>query len=236
MIRGKFYGIGVGPGDPELLTFKAVRTIRSCDVIAVPEPDDSERTALHIVGEYLHGKELLKCRFSMSRDEKKRIAQRRHVGEQICSVLETGKSVGFVTLGDPSIYSTYTYIRDIVRDHGFEVETVPGIASFSAAAAVLNVSLCEGKESLHLLPAGCEEDIERWIGLSGTKVVMKSGKNLDRVLKTLQEYGLSKQTRIVSRCTMEGERIFHSIDEFDKVEQHSMPGYFSVLIVKEKRQ
>ncbi len=236
MTRGKFYGIGVGPGDPELLTLKAVKIIRSCDVIAVPEPDNSERTAVNIVEEYLHDKELLECRFSMDRDTKKRMEQRRSVGERICSVLETGKSVGFITLGDPSIYSTYTYIRDIVHDHGFDSETVPGIASFSAAAAVLNVSLCEGNESLHVLPAGCEEEIEKWIGLPGTKVIMKSGRNLDRVLKTLRNHGLSKETRIVSRCTMESQQVFHSIDEFDQARPQTSPDYFSVLIVKEKEQ
>ncbi len=234
MTHGKFYGIGVGPGDPELLTFKAVRTIRDCDVIAVPEPSDSERTAMTVVEEYLHGKEILKCRFSMDRDGNKRMEQRHRIGEQICTTLKTGMSVGFVTLGDPSIYSTYTYIRNIVCKQGFESETIPGVTSFSAAAAVLNVSLCEGNESLHVLPAGCEENIEPWIGLPGTKVIMKSGKNLDHVLKTLEKHGLSEQTQIVSRCTMEGQRIFHSIDEFDKTKHQTSPGYFSVLVVKEK--
>ena len=236
MSHAKFYGIGVGPGDPELLTVKAIRALECCNIIAVPESGDAERTAMNIVQGYLYGKELLECRFCMDHDEQKRQDSRRLIGERILSVLETGKSVGFITLGDPSIYSTYTYIRKIICASGFEAETIPGIASFSAAAAVLNVSLCEGNEPLHILPATCTEEMEKWIALPGTKVVMKSGKNLDRVLKMLRKCGLTEQTQLVSRCTMEDQRVFLTLGEFDKMKQQLPPEYFSVLIVKEKKQ
>jgi precorrin-2/cobalt-factor-2 C20-methyltransferase len=202
----------------------------------VPEPGNSERTAMNIVEEYLHGKELLECRFSMDHNVQKRKDLRRLVGEKILSVLKTGKSVGFITLGDPSIYSTYAYIRNIICDAGFEAETIPGIASFSAAAAVLNVSLCEGNEPLHILPATCAEEMEKWITLSGTRVIMKSGKNFDRILKTLQDCGLTEQSQLVSRYTMKDQKILRNLDEFDKMKQKSEPEYFSVLIVKEKKQ
>ena len=231
---GTFYGIGVGPGDPALLTFKAVDTIRRCDVIAVPEPDSAERTAITVVEEFLHGKELLECRFSMSRDEKTRMGRRNSVGQAIASVLKSGKSVGFITLGDPSIYSTYSYIRNIIRTCGFNTETVPGITSFSAAASMLDTSLCEGGESLHIIPASSDVDIEQYLDLHGVKVFMKSGKNIERVLDVLRRRGLSQQTRIVSRCTMENAQVFHSIEEFDKIQRESSLGYFSIILVMEK--
>lgn len=235
MKRGKLYGIGVGPGDPRLLTFKAVDTIRHCDVIAVPEPDGAERTAFRIVERYLDGKTIVPCVFSMQRDERKRFEQRENVGNQICTILESGKSVGFVTLGDPMVYSTYGYVLRHVLVRGFEAETIPGITSFSAAAAALNRPLCEGDESLHIFPAACEEDVEQWAGHPGTKIVMKSGRNLPRILDVLRNHGLADQTGVVLRCTMDDERVFKTINEFVRENAPTDPEYFSVIVVKEKK-
>lgn len=231
MKRAKLYGIGIGPGDPRLLTFKAVDTLRLCDVVAVPEPDGADRTAFQIVEHYLDGKTILPCGFSMQRDERKRIEQRENVGKKICEILETEKSVGFVTLGDPMIYSTYTYVLRYVLSQGFEAETIPGVTSFSAAAAALNRPLCEGNEMLHIIPAGRDGNIEKEIDLPGTKVVMKSGKNMSRILEILRNRGLSEYTSLVSRCTMDGERIFENLNDFG---DNGGPGYFSVLIVHER--
>lgn len=235
MIKGKLFGIGVGPGDPELLTFKAVETIRRCEAIAVPEPDGAEKTAYTIVEKYLDGKSLIPCGFSMQRDEKKRIEQRREIGCRICGVLESGRSVGFITLGDPMVYSTFSYVLEDAVSKGFEAETIPGITSFSAAAAALNLPLCEGREPLHILPAGEEADIEQWLDLPGTKVFMKSGRNVDPVLNTLRQCGLGDQTRIVVRCTMEGQRIYDTIDRLDRAGEELPLSYFSIIIVKEKQ-
>ena len=236
MSNAKLYGIGVGPGDPELLTIKAVRTIERCDVIAVPEPGDSERTAMNVVEEYLHEKELLMCRFSMNHDVRKRRDSRHRVAEKIISVLKKGKSVGFITLGDPSVYSTYSYIRDIICAAGFKAETIPGVASFSAAAAALNIALCEGNEPLYILSTTCMEEMEKWITLPGTKVLMKSGKNIDCMLKTLQDHGLAEQTRLVVRCTMDDQQVFPNLGEIDIMNLQLPTEYFSMLIVKEKKQ
>ena len=234
MKNGKFYGIGVGPGEPGLLTLKAVDAIRCCDVIAVPEPDSSERTAIIVVEEFLRGKQLLECRFSMSRDEQKRIEQRKIVANNIASLLETGKSVGYITLGDPSLYSTYSYIRDIICRLGYDTMTIPGITSLSAAAAMLEIPLCQGNQSLHVLPGTDPESIEKYLDLPGVKAVMKSGGNIERILDMLRRRGLSQQTRIVSRCSMEGELVYESIDMFDKFREETSPGYFSIILILEK--
>ena len=231
-IKSKLYGIGVGPGDPELLTLKAIRTLERCDIVAVPDSGSSDRAAFTVVEQYLTGKPLIECRFSMSRDENERRRQRHAVADQICELLAQGKNVGFITLGDPSIYSTYAYVHQIVMTRGFSVEIVPGISSFSAAAASLNVSLCEGGQSLHVLPAGCDASIKAGLKLPGTKVIMKSGKNMKQVLQLLKQNGLADQTRVVSRCTMPGEQV---LDFNEALRQADEIGYFSVIIVAEVR-
>jgi precorrin-2/cobalt-factor-2 C20-methyltransferase len=128
-MKGKLYGIGTGPGDPELLTIKAVGAIQKCGVIAVPKTGSSEKTAFTIIETYLEGKELLECRFSMEKDMSKRREARQLVAADIIRVLENGKDVGFVTLGDPATYSTYMYIHKIIAEKGFDAEIIPGVTS-----------------------------------------------------------------------------------------------------------
>jgi precorrin-2/cobalt-factor-2 C20-methyltransferase len=233
---GKLYGIGTGPGDSELLTLKAIRIIGECGVIAVPAVESNDRTAFSVVEKYLIGKEILECRFSMEQDEEKRKRQRILVANQICTVLESGTSVGFVTLGDPSVYSTYCYIDKIIAARGFETEIIPGIASYSAVAALLKIPLCEGNQPFHIIPAGCEEHIRDWIDLSGNKIIMKSGKKMRQILEMLEQHGLSKQTKIVSRCTMTGQQIFETIEEFNRHENNNQAGYFSIIFVMETKK
>ena len=113
-MKGKLYGIGTGPGDPELLTIKAVNTIQKCGVIAVPKTGNGEKTAFAIIEKYLDGKQLLECRFSMERDIEKRKETRQIAAADIIEFLDDGKNVGFVTLGDPTTYSTYMYVHEII--------------------------------------------------------------------------------------------------------------------------
>jgi precorrin-2/cobalt-factor-2 C20-methyltransferase len=235
-MNGKLYGIGTGPGDSELLTLKAIRIIEECGVVAIPAVESNDRTAFSVVEQYLTGKNILECRFSMEQDEEKRKRQRILVADQICTVLESGTSVGFVTLGDPSVYSTYCYVDKIISARGFETEIIPGVASYSAAAALLNIPLCEGNQPLQIIPAGCGEQIGDWIGLPGNKIIMKSGKKMRRILTILEQHGLSEQTKIVSRCTMSGQQIFETIEEFNQNGKRDQAGYFSVIFVTENKK
>ena len=230
-MRGKLYGIGTGPGDPELLTIKAVNTIKECDVIAAPEPEGGDTTALQIVEEYLGGKELLGCRFVMSHDIAKRRESRRNVASDIIGTLEKGKDVGFITLGDPTTYSTFMYIHAIVAGEGFETEIIPGVTSYAAAAAALGTALCEGEETLTLIPAGHGGELDELLARPGNKVIMKAGRNLDNVLQKLKDSGYGDRTMIVSRAAMDGQRLYTSIEEYEKSPE---PGYFTLTIVKER--
>ena len=227
-MKGKLYGIGTGPGDPDLITLKAVKTIEKCDVIAVPSALQSEKTAFNIVEKYLENKQIIQCHFSMEKDEEKRKEKRLKIAEEICATLEEGKDIGFITLGEPTIYSTYMYIHAEIKKRGFDTEIISGIPSFVAVASALDKSLCEGDEILHIIPATNEKNINEIKNLKGNKVIMKSGKNITEVLQTLK--GMGMDAKIVSRCTMTDQKIFNSISEY---ENENNPEYFSVIIVKE---
>ncbi len=228
-LKGKLYGIGTGPGDPELLTLKAINTLEKCDVIALPNSGNNEKAAFGIVEKYLTGKSLLECRFSMEKDEAKRKGLRIKVADDICKVLEEGKNVGFITLGDPTVYSTYMYIHKLVMERGFATQIISGIPSFIAAAAALNTSLCEGNETLHIIPASDNKSIDELLALPGNKVIMKSGKSLNDVLLALGQKGLSEKVKIVMRCTMDGERVFNNADE---LQMAGGAEYFTVALIK----
>ena len=229
-MKGKIFGIGVGPGDPELLTLKAVATLQKCDVIAVPKAGKT-KTAFNIIKDYVQGKELLECVFAMENDMSKRRAARQIVTHNIIRFLSEGKTVGFITLGDPTTYSTYMYIHSAIADMGFDAEIIPGITSFAAAAAALGVALCEDNEPLLIIPAGHNVGTEELLSYPGNKVIMKSGENLARVLEELKARGYESRTKIASRVTQEGECLYHDIEAFEKSPE---TGYFTIAIVKEK--
>ena len=261
-MKGKLYGIGTGPGDPELLTIKAVNAIQKCEVIAVPiagcgkDTNDvagsGERTAFSIVEKYIAGKELLECRFAMENDIAKRKEARQHVAANIMRFLDVGKDVGFITLGDPTTYSTYMYVHEIIVSQGIDAEIIPGVSSYAAAAAALGIALCEGNETLTVIPASHNASIDELIDRPGNKVIMKSGENLAQVLNKLKERSYGEQTKIACRCTMDGQRLFNNIDEYEESQENRYlrsggepspaiaytatgSGYFTIVIVKEKK-
>ena len=225
-MTGTLYGIGVGPGDPELMTLKAVRLIEQCDLVAVPKSGDGEGVAQKAVPDF-DKKELIEVSMPMTRDPQVLEQSHQAAAEQIEGYLKEGKSVAFLTLGDPAIYSTYIYVHKKVQQNGFPVEMVPGVPSFCAVAAKLNVSLAEAAQPLHIIPAsyqGVEEGLE-W---SGPKILMKTGRSMKKVKELLDEKGLMDKAKMVQKCGMEGEEIYQSMREVDE-----NSSYFSVIVVKE---
>ena len=205
---GKFYGIGVGPGDPELMTLKAVRTIRDCDVIVLPvsnrelteplllEQNEMEnraagylesctayQIAVQTVSE-LKEKQILFLPMPMIKDKEKLRKIHARGAEVIEQFLEKGWNLAFLTLGDPTVYSTCMYIEQMIEQDGYQVETVSGIPSFCAAAARLNQPLGEQEEQIHILPGSYEEG--EGLQLSGTKILMKTGKKMGQIKEFLQ--------------------------------------------------
>ena len=228
MKRGVLYGVSVGPGDPELLTLKAVRAIERADVVAVPDIGHKRRTAYSICEEYLGGKELLDCSTPMTRDRSLAQAAYERVAGDICALLDEGKSVAYLCLGDIGVYSTYAYVHDIVVVRGYEALIIPGVTSFSASAAKLGTALCLGSERLVVAPAS-SASIDDVLDMRATKVFMKSGKQLGELQRKLAERGQLDRASMVANCGLPDERVY---ERFADVDADGDADYFSVVIVK----
>ena len=225
-MRGILYGIGVGPGDPELLTLKAIRAIRECGVIAAPDLGAERRKAFDIAKEYLANKPVLSLELPMTHDPKALERERGKAADLICAKLDEGESVGFLTLGDPTIYSTYTYLHKLVVARGYTAHIIPGITSFCAAAAALGEPLCEGGEPLHIIPA-LYGGLDNALSLIGTKVLMKSGKKLADTVELIKERKLPAS--MAERVGMQDERLIHDLNASE-----TDAGYLCVIIVKDQ--
>lgn len=224
-MRGTLYGVGVGPGDEKLLTLLAVETLEKADKIIVPDTG-GERTALKIVSRFIKEKELLYCNLPMTKDEAVLKEKHKEAAKLICTELDQGYNLAFITLGDPTIYSTYMYIHRIVIEKGYEASIINGIPSFCAAAARLNISLCDRSEALHIIPSSYDK-LEELLKLDGNKVLMKSGKSIPEVIGKLKQMKLLQQSKMVECCYMENEKIYEKLEEVD-----NDSSYFSVIIVK----
>ena len=221
--RGTLYGVGVGPGDPELLTLKAVRVLQGADVIAVPDTGKGNQVALNIVKDYIQGKELQYVSMPMVRDPARLEQAHAACAHRICALLEQGKQVAFITLGDPTIYSTYIYVHKKVLERGYSAEIVPGIPSFCAAAAKLNQSLCMGGEALMIIPSSHGKGNQ-----PVNKVYMKAGKSILDLQEELRNRSELDNASLVENCGLPGERILPRFADLDEP-----TGYFSLVITKE---
>ncbi len=228
MEKGIFYGVGVGPGDPELLTLKALRIIERCPVIAAPETRGEKTLALDIVRQAvnLEGKTILLLQFLMTRDKQALDQSHRRQAEKIMDYLKRGQDVAMLNLGDVSIYSTFSYLLEIVKQAGFEVRASPGVPSFCAVGALLQQSLTEMSLPLHIIPAGCS-GLEQSLALPGGKVLMKTGKALPQVRQALREQGLYEKASLVQNCGLPDQKICRSLDEAE-----DGVGYFTNIVVK----
>lgn len=226
---GTFYGVSVGPGDPELLTTKALRILAACPVIAAPRTAGGEQLALSIARQAvdLTGKELLPLAFSMDRDEAVRKAAWQKAAGQVRAFLDRGRDVAMVVLGDVSIYATYCSLMELLQAEGYATEMIPGVTSFSAIAARLGMSLTTMEEPLHILPAS---QADQWEGLSlpGTKILMKSGRNLGPLMEELSRRDLLDKAALVANCGLPGEVVCRDLRKFS-----APTGYYTTVIVKE---
>lgn len=229
-MRGKLYGLGVGPGDPELLTLKALRLIKENDIIAVPGDDIKTCVAYQIVRgvyEELDTKTLIPVAMPMTKDKAILEANHQKAADDVEAYLKEGKNVVFLTLGDPTVYSTYLYVHKRILDRGYEAEIVSGITSFCAVAARLNMGLVEMAEPLHVIPATYKaREMDDILTLPGTKVLMKTGKKMKEVRESILRSG--QKAVMIENCGMPDEKIYGSAQEIPED-----AGYYSLIIVKE---
>ena len=229
MKKGKFYGIGVGVGDPENITVKATKKLHEVDVIVLPEAKSGEgSTAFNIVKEYLKpGVEQMFLEFPMIKDVEARKVFRKNNADKISAELEKGKNVAFLTIGDPMTYSTYTYVLEHIADD-VEVETIAGITSFNSIAARLNVPLMIGDEDLKVVSVNRKTDIYKEIENNDNLVLMKISRNFEKIKKAIIETGNKENAVIVSDCGKDNEVIYWDIESVEEVP------YFSTMILKKK--
>ena len=213
-MTGILFGTGIGPGDPELMTLKAVRLIRENDTIAVPGEKPEESIAYQIAVQAvpeLAEKELVAIPMPMTKNAKELEENHRRGAEKIEELLDAGKNVVFLTLGDPTVYSTYLYVHRRVLEDGYDARIVSGVTSFCAAAASLSEGLVENSEELHVIPASYQ--IEDALELSGTKVLMKAGKKMPAVKQFLKEKNC--RAVMVENCgmdTVRGQKLLGEAD------------------------
>lgn len=227
---GVLYGVSVGPGNPELMTLQAVRTLEKCRVIAVPRTKGESTLALSIAEKTadMSGKEIIYLDFLMTSDKEKLNENYDRISEMLCRYLET-EDVAMLNLGDISVYSTFSYIAERVEKSGFKVKWCAGVTSFCASACAVGKPLVSKNETLTIIPYGCDNMTEK-INSDGTRVIMKSGKNIGKMIDILSENGILENTVSVENCGLENERISYGTDIDDKT------GYFTVLIVSDSNE
>jgi len=234
MKLGIIYGIGVGPGDPELITVKAARLIGSVPVICAPRASaDSESFALSIAKGYIDTsrQRVITPLFPMSMDRAVLEKAWEDAAAEIAPELEKGSDVAFLTLGDPSLYSTYAYILAKVRTRLPDVTsvTISGVSSISLAAARAGVDLALGGERLAIMPVGRDmEAVKLALSQFDTVVLMKVNRSFPKLVALLDETGHLSGSVYVSRCGTDRERVVRDLksikdDELD---------YLSLVIVK----
>lgn len=235
-MKGTLYCIGVGPGDPELLTIKAVKRIRNCPVLAVPQGHTGVTTAKDILLQAiengaaveLQDKLILTVDFPMTRDAA--VLEEAHAAgaAAIEAQLQQGRDVALITLGCPTVYASSIYVHRRIHDDGYATEIIPGVPSFCAAAARLQQPLCEQDEPLTIIPGG-RSDRKNLLSAPGSKIIMKPSGSFTTLKQELQETQQLESTTMIERCGLPGEQLYHSLDDVDNTT------YFSVLLVKEKK-
>lgn len=234
--KGKLYGIGVGPGDPELLTVKAVKAIESADVIISPTKKMGKPSiALQIAKPYIKPEtKLVVMDFPMLSLSEERETLEKQWGEnadQIQSMLNWGQNAVFLTLGDPMVYSTYSYVMEFLIDRGMEVETISGVPSFCSLAAHLNLPLTQGEESLGVVGmTQTEEEVDAVLDAHQNIVVMKVSANAKGLAKALRERHLEDHFVMISNIGMDSEKVTRDIADLEK----KVPYLSTVLIKKAK--
>ena len=233
-MAGRLYGIGVGPGDPGLLTLKAASIIKSVPVIIAPKPGgDSERLALSVVREHIDfsRQKVITPLFPMSMKNDVLESAWMEAAKAAVDELLAGLDVAFLTIGDPSLYSTYSYILERIKVIVTDLisETVPGISSINLAAAKAGIDLALGQERLVVMPPGRDmEEVKKAIADFDTVVLMKVNRNFDGLKNMLKEEGLDGKAVYIRRAGTGREQVIRGLENVRAEDVD----YFSLVIIK----
>lgn len=232
---GTLYGIGVGPGDPDLITVKGAKLLSAARHVFVPKARPaSESLALRIARKHLGpDAQIHRLVFPMLKDRSELEQWWRGAAEEVAEVIGQGRDACFVTLGDPLLYSTYIYLMRELKEiqPDARIETVPGITAMNAAASLTDFPLGEGKNPVTVVPTADDlsdvrEALERG---EGTVILMKIGKRLPKVLDVLEELNLTDHAVFVSRAGLDDERIETDVRQLR--DSGEKTGYLSIMLV-----
>ncbi len=215
----------MGPGDPELITLKAVRVISECGIIALPRKNPRSSVAYQIAVQAvpeIREKTLIGLDFPMVSDISVVEKAHRSSARIIAELLDAGENVACLTLGDPSIYCTFGYIQRLLEADGYDVEMISGVPSFCAAAAAAGVPLCEREEPVYI-----NSDINEYNGF-GNYILMKSAGKISELRQKLMESG--KNVYAVENCGMKNQSIYFGAENLP-----DDAGYFTLIIAKQKQ-
>lgn len=236
--KSTFYGIGVGPGDPELLTLKAFNILNRVDIIFAPKAKSKDDSLAREVIENIldKKKEFIELEFPMTKDKEELKKRYKNSAKIIVQKINSGQRTAYLTIGDPLLYSTYIYLIEALKEisPSLIIETIPGISAFSAVAARFSYSMAEKNEKICICPVPDDlNDLKKTIMDHDTIVIMKVAKKLPKVVKLLQEMGHSQNAIFGSRVGMAGEKLVKGFA--DNTSLSEKEGYLSTIIVRKKR-
>lgn len=226
-MSGRLYGLGLGPGDPELLTLKAHRLLTSCEVVAYPTLEDGESFARSIVSEYLQDwQREIAIRIPMTVERGPAQAAYDRASRELSDCLDAGQQVAVLCEGDPFFYGSFMYLFGRLAAN-FPTEVVPGVTSLTACSAALGAPLAARNDSLAILPAPLpDEELEERIHAFDAVAIIKPGRHFARVQALLLRMGLQDRARYVERATLASQRIL----PMQEVAEDGVP-YFSMILI-----
>ena len=213
-MKGTFYGIGVGPGDPELLTVKATKAIEKVDVLIAPKTEKKEGSvAYNIAKPYLRDDvEIVYQTFPMVKGFSDDTSAWEANMKEIMELLEQGKNVGFLCLGDTMFYATYIYVYRLLLKAGADIVTIPGIPAFVGMGSHLGWPIVEGDDVISVIPATAPaEKIKKAMAVADNVAIMKVYKNFPEIAQLLEENGMIDNAVMVSRCGLPDEERIYDI-------------------------
>ena len=228
------YAVGVGPGDPELLTRKAERILRSVDVILAPVSNPAEASvALATIKEFIKEdrQKVIIHQFPMTSDKARLVPAWQEAAAVIASHAESGRSVAFITIGDPLFYSTFIYLLRILREQWphLPIEIIPGISSINAAASEAALPLVEGDEKMVVIPATAGiEQIKAALAHYETVVLLKVKPLYTEIIELLRAEDRERRTVFVEHVGTARQKV---LTDFCEIAAHK-PDYLSLMIIK----
>ncbi len=240
-MTGKFIGIGIGPGDPELITIKAAKALQTADIICIPKSNAAKPSlALTIVKKVIEDRksmpEILELIFPMTKDEISNQTLWTKNADVIAKKAEAGKTIGFITLGDPMFYSTFIYLYQSIRENhpNLKLEIIPGVSAFNACAASARMPLAEKEEVITVIPSDLDSKlVEEVAKHSDNLVFIKCAYRLKELIPVLMHAGFKENSTIalIKRCSMPEEEV--TMGKLADLKNWKInEDYFTIAIIK----